>query len=452
MFNPRIILGWIALACSLHAADLPKLVLPDTIGVNIHFNRGHERDLELIAAAGFRWVRMDLGWAGIERKKGEYDWSAYDELTANLAKRGLRAIYILDYSNPLYEETVASRNPMTGQDQHDTASPRHPESVAAFARWAGAAAAHFRGRRVVWEIWNEPNISFWKPKPDVAEYNALALATAKAVRQADPQATIIGPATSELPLKFLEAFFACGILEQLDAVSVHPYRSYAKSPETAGEEYRKLRELIDRHSPKKKLPIISGEWGYSSFDKGVSTETQAAFLVRQQLFNLLEDIPISIWYDWKDDGPDQAEREHRFGTVGQNLEPKAAYGALKLMTTELANCRLVRRVPLASPDDYVLVFSAPGKITKLAAWTTGKPHRVTLPAKVKRKCRINGALWAGAPAAVSISRNAGQLTSAEIQSGHEASGASVAVHDEQLELGLPVNPLYVTLDGVALRP
>ena len=75
---------------------------------------------------------------------------------------------------------------------------------------AGAAAAHFQGRRIIWEIWNEPNIRFWKPKSDVTEYTALALATANAVRQADPAATIIGPAISEAPVKFLDEFFAAG--------------------------------------------------------------------------------------------------------------------------------------------------------------------------------------------------------------------------------------------------
>jgi len=173
------------------AADLPELVLPQGVGVNIHFTRGHERDLDLIAAAGFKFIRMDFGWGGIERKKGEFIWSAYDELTANLHKRGLRAIYILDYSNPLYEETVVSKNPITAKEHNDLASPQHPESVAAFARWAGAAAKHFKGHRVIWEIWNEPNISFWKPKPDVTQYAALALATAKALREADPNATIL---------------------------------------------------------------------------------------------------------------------------------------------------------------------------------------------------------------------------------------------------------------------
>jgi len=140
---------------------------------------------------------------------------------------------ILDYSNPLYEETVVSQNPLTGQEQKDVVSPQHPESGVAFARWAAAAAKHFAGRRIIWEIWNEPNISFWKPQPDVAQYTALAPATAKAVRAADPGATFIGPATSGVPVKFIEQFFAGGALAHLDAVSVHPYRSVgscAKSP------------------------------------------------------------------------------------------------------------------------------------------------------------------------------------------------------------------------------
>src|SRR6058998_1697196 len=85
-------------AVAAQAADLPELVLPQGVGVNIHFTRGHERDLDLIAAAGFKFVRMDFGWGGTERKKGEYSWADYDELTANLDKRGLRAIYILNAS------------------------------------------------------------------------------------------------------------------------------------------------------------------------------------------------------------------------------------------------------------------------------------------------------------------------------------------------------------------
>jgi hypothetical protein len=363
-------------------ADFPELILPQGVGVNIHFTRGHERDLDMIAAAGFKFIRMDFGWGGIERKKGEYNWSAYDELTANLETRGLRALYILDYSNPLYEETVVSKNPITGKEQKDVASPQHPESVAAFARWAGAAAKHFAGRRIIWEIWNEPNISFWKPKPDVQQYTALALATANAIREADPNAIIVGPATSEVPVKFLEEFFAAGALVLLDAVSVHPYRSYKKGPETAAEDYAKLRALIEKYVPpaKRGMPIISGEWGYSTFtNKGVSLETQAAFLVRQQLANLYAGVPISIWYDWKNDGPDLAEREHNFGTVTRDLQPRPAYLVLQALTRELSGYGIEKRLTTGSTNDWVLLFGK-GTERKLAAWTTGESHVTTVGA------------------------------------------------------------------------
>jgi hypothetical protein len=374
------------LACILSsvvfADGLPDLTLPNGVGVNIHFTKGHEHDLELIAEAGFKWIRMDFFWQSIERQKGKYDWSEYDALTADLEKHGLRAYYILDYSNPLYEETAVSTNPITGKlESRATASPQHPESVDAFARWAAAAAEHFRGRGVIWEIWNEPNISFWKPKPDATQYTTLALATAKAVRTADPQACIVAPATSGFQWNFLETVLKSGVLEYLDAVSVHPYRG--KPPETAAKDYVHLREIIARHAPKdKNIPIISGEWGYSSNTKGVSQETQAAYIVRQQLSNLLNGIPVSIWYDWKNDGKDPNENEHNFGTVGVDLQPKPAYLAIQKLTQELSGYRIAFRRDTGNTNDFVLSLTNNLGNTKLAAWTTVAPHTVTLDSQL----------------------------------------------------------------------
>jgi len=361
------------------AGEIPEQVIPAGVGVNIHFVTGHERDLDLIAAARFRFIRMDFGWSATEKAKGEYRWSEYESLLANLDRRGIRAIFILDYSNPLYEQEVTSTNPLTHQTHRTTASPQHPESVAAFAAWSAAAAHHFHGKHVLWELWNEPNIDFWSPKPDVGQYSALALAAAKAIRRTDPRATIIGPASSGFPWEFLETFFQCGILQYLDAVSVHPYREPKRSPETATGDYQKLRALIDRYKPgarKGPIPILSGEWGYSSWERGVSQATQADFAVRQQLVNLLNEVPLSIWYDWKNDGDDPKENEHNFGTVLPDLSPKPAYRAISLLTRELAGYRMVRRLPTENWSDYLLVLRAPDGKQKLAGWTIGEPHVV----------------------------------------------------------------------------
>ncbi|MGH7979797.1 MAG: cellulase family glycosylhydrolase [Limisphaerales bacterium] len=357
---------WLAMAwLPLSALASPFLegTLPATMGVNIHFIRGHDRDLDMIAAAGFRFARMDFLWGETEQTKGRYDWSEYDDLTANLERRGIRPYYILDYSNPIYET--------------DDASPQHPASVAAYAHWAASVAKHFRGRHIVWEIWNEPNgSSFWHPGPNVEQYTTLALAACKAIRRADPRAIIVAPACFGFDWSFLKSFLHSGVLAYLDAVSVHPYRP--APPETVAAEYHRLRELIAHNAPKgKKIPILSGEWGYTSSPGGVSLQTQADYIARQQLFNLFCGVPVSIWYDWSNDGQDPANNEDNYGTVTFDLKPKPAYIAIQTLTRELSGYRISGRYDTGAATDCALVLTNTDGEIKLAAWTLGKPHSAT---------------------------------------------------------------------------
>lgn len=361
-------------------------------GVNIHFVTGHEKDLDMIAAAGFRFIRMDFIWQNTELKKGVYDWTAYEELTNNLNKRGLRAIYILDYSNSLYEDEVEFKDPINGTVHKGTASPSTQESIDAFARWAASAADHFKESNIIWEIWNEPNISFWRPEPDVDQYIKLALATCREVRSVCPDAILTGPATSQVPFPFLEKFLASGVLEYLDAVSVHPYRNYSLSPETAIREYKELGEMIKRCKPENRehIPIISSEWGYSSATKGLTTETQSQYLVRMQLANLLYGIPVSIWYDWKNDGDNPSDFEHNCGTVTSDLVPKPAYITAQAMNSHLKGFTLLKRIVTEDEQDFLLLFKNNEGKYKLCAWTTDEDHQVVLRDIVKPAAPVHG--------------------------------------------------------------
>ena len=124
---------------------------------------------------------------------------------------------------------------------------------------------------------------------------------------------------------------------------MHPYRQ--KNPETVAEDYRSVRLLIHRYAPKDKaIPILSGEWGYSTAWKNFDEERQAKYLEREFLTNISNDIPLSIWYDWHDDGDDPKEPEHHFGIVHREYhagrepvyDPKPAYEAAKKLMSELA--------------------------------------------------------------------------------------------------------------------
>lgn len=365
-----LLLPWMSLgALPSHPFD-PLGTIPAGLGVNIHFTHARPGELEMLAAGGFRFVRMDFSWSHIEKTKGVYDFAAYDHLLADLDKHQIRAVLILDYANPHYD---------------DNQSPRSPEGRAAFARFAAAAAQRYQGRGILWEMYNEPNISFWRPRPNTQDYIALALETGKAIRAAAPGEIYVGPATSGVPLDFLEDCFKAGLLDYFDAVTVHPYRQ--SPPETAADDLRKLRVLIDRYRPagKAAIPVMSGEWGYSTAWAGFDEARQAKYLARQLLLNLASGIPLSIWYDWHDDGPDPKEYEHHFGTVRHDYhegrtppyDPKPSYLAMQTLARELAGYRFNKRLALESGDDYLLLFQK-GQELKLVGWTMSTEERKVL--------------------------------------------------------------------------
>ena len=373
--------------------------LDQGLGVNIHFTDPQPGEMKMIADAGFRWVRMDFVWDATERERGRYDFSAYDHLMQSLEQFKLRALFILDYGNALYGKP-----------------PRTEDARQAFARWAVAAAKHFAGRGVIWETYNEPNVPmFWPPQPNVDEYVALALTVGRAFRANVPNEKLIGPATSGIDFNFLEACFKAGLLDYWSAVSVHPYRQ--TNPEDAANEYCRLRQLIEHYQPRvgtqsdsdgrrfstpsgsdgpsvstasgsdRVIPIISGEWGFSSAWPRIDEAKQSALLARELLTNVANGIPMSIWYDWREDGTDPKEPEHHFGLVrnaymsdgAQVYQPKPAYLTTKTLTDFFRGYRFEQRLTVGSDQDYVLVF-AKGADRRIAAWTTSTDvHRIAIP-------------------------------------------------------------------------
>jgi hypothetical protein len=196
------------------------------------------------------------------------------------------------------------------------------------------------------------------------------------MRHAAPGESVIGPAVSGFDFPFLEQCFKAGLLEYWSAVSVHPYRQ--TDPETVVEDYCRLRRLIDAYAPAgKRVPIISGEWGYTSAWHNLDEAWQAKMYARELLINQANGITLSIWYDWHDDGQDSKDIEHHWGTVSfpyySNREPvydpKPAYRAAQTLSKLLDGYRFSERLPVGGGDDYVLVFTK-GDTVRVAAWST----------------------------------------------------------------------------------
>ncbi|MGH9398278.1 MAG: beta-1,4-xylanase [Terriglobia bacterium] len=347
--------------------------VPGSLGINIHFTNPAPGEMKEIADGGFRWVRMDLDWGSTERVKGKYDFSAYDKLLAALAPYHIRPILILDYSNKFYDHNL---------------SPYDEVGRQAFANWVAAAVNHFHGRGVAWEMYNEPNWTFWRPKPNVQDYIKLALKVGETIEETDPGETYIGPAGALIDLPFLKACFEAGLLNYWSAVSVHPYRQ--RIPESVSGPYADLRKLIATYAPAgKTIPIIAGEWGYPSTPDwfNMSEAGQAQMLAREFLTNIAEGIPITIWYDWGDGNEASKSSDDHYGIVKSDYHqggnpaypPKPVYLAAQTLFRFFDGYTFRKRLAVGSPEDYVLLFTKQDG-ARLAAWTTGNaPEVVTIP-------------------------------------------------------------------------
>jgi hypothetical protein len=343
-------------------AKLGPAVVPRGLGVNIHFAAGHVDDLDMIKTLGFRLVRMDLLWSTVEESRGRYDWRAYDALIRNSQSRGLLPLMILDYSNPLYAK------PLTGDASkpHTAYEPPVDEPASsAFAAFVRAAAARYRNQ-AIWEIWNEPNLSFGEPVR-LDRYLQLAAEACQVIRSVDPDASVIGPASAGFDWRFLRDFLEADRANCFDAVSVHPYRDTA--PESATEDWTRLWKQVASTDGTSRKVVVNSEWGYSVTGGEWTAERQAAYVARLYLVDLMAGVPVTIVYDLRNDGPSASDMEANFGVLDFHGRPKPVADILRTLTTELDGLSLVGEVRLTA-GQYGLVFAAEGKPPKLVAWSS----------------------------------------------------------------------------------
>ncbi|SDS94474.1 GH39 family glycosyl hydrolase [Microlunatus soli] len=78
----------------------------------------------------------------------------------------------------------------------------------------------------LWELWNEPDISYWRGSLD--QFNRLYTVTARAVRSVLPTGKVGGPTVTDGGLEFLKGFldYTSSRNEPLDFISFHTKGSY----------------------------------------------------------------------------------------------------------------------------------------------------------------------------------------------------------------------------------
>jgi hypothetical protein len=351
---------------------LGDTAVPSGLGVNVHFTAGHWDTLRRIRDFGFRIVRTDLLWAAVERERGIYDWRPFDALVADARAAGLIPLLILAYSNPLYSPKVPG---MEHIPSRSFAVPKAGEARAGFMHFAQAAAQHF-GAGVIWEIWNEPDLNFGVPF-DLESYVSFAVETCHQVREVSPDSVVIGPAASGFAWRLLHRLMIDARSACFDAISVHPYRD--RAPEDVLGDWAKLSAVL---CPAWSAcpALASSEWGYSAWGGEWTAERQADYVLRLYMLNLLAHVPVSIIYDWQDDGPSPNDKEANFGLLDYRGSPKPVYQALRGLVRELEGLHFLGRVEIPGARSLVLAFGANARPTKLVAWSDAAHLDIVVPA------------------------------------------------------------------------
>jgi hypothetical protein len=129
----------------------------------------------------------------------------------------------------------------------------------------------------------------------------------------------MGPALggATLDARWLARAFAGGLLDHVDAVSVHPYA--AGSPDGAPAYYDRVRALMGTQE----RPVVVSEIGFLAGEK-----EQAAQLARAIQVNATYGIGLTVLYRWAD------LPAHEFGLTRQDGTEKLGAAVVRALLTE----------------------------------------------------------------------------------------------------------------------
>jgi polysaccharide biosynthesis protein PslG len=205
-------------------------------GVNIAGVAGNlplslaDREIAQAHALHATVVRTEVPWSALEPsgpgKIEPHALAFLDRLVSDAAESGIRVIAIA-YSTPCWASSAPAsllRKCVTGRLTAANAwPPREPSAYAAFVAYL---AARYGTRLGAIEIWNEPdqaNEAYFAGPEKPQHYAAVLRAAYPAIKQANPNVTVLAGSLVGSNGVFLRALYAAGIKGYYDGLAVHFY-------------------------------------------------------------------------------------------------------------------------------------------------------------------------------------------------------------------------------------
>lgn len=341
-------------------SETADVQLPPNDGRYFGFNQGGGRVDEvhpgpdyaaMIARAGGNIVRLTLPWRDLERTRDWWHrgkWDRYAGIYEAMLARGITPLFTL-YAAPTWARDLQYRDCTNQKDKACIYPPAQtPEMLGEWQQFARQVSARFP--RAVLGIWNEPNLrGSWKSGVDPARYAQLVAYAYAAVKEANPQQTVIagGLATKiiEEPSPhmsfqtFLAGAYAASpsLAGNVDGVDFHPYPGKPNAVLGAGGRWARL--WLDMRNLKQQYgdstPIWATEFGLTTTGSNPATEATQADMILRGVRRMLtmDDVAAAIVHTLDEDASKaQSSAEWGFGVLRAATEvplpPKPAYCAL----------------------------------------------------------------------------------------------------------------------------
>lgn len=279
-----------------------------------------DRQLTLMQQAGIAWTRFDFEWDQMEYAEGVWSFTRFDTIYNDAQARGIQLIAMLPQWGAPVWIGIDYQSPM-GADN--------------YAAYVSQVVRHFKGKILIYELGNEPDLAlFWPPSPDAASYSAYLKAGYEAVKSNDPNASVLTAGLTDNAVAFLTGMYSNGAKGYFDYLAFHPY-SWPNSPDgnSGFATMNQLNAIMSANGDLKPIMVTEVGWPSTTQSGGVLESTQATYIAhvfQKVMFEDYKFVPIVCIYDFIDDGTDKINPEDNFGLVRYDYSTKPSYSTIQL--------------------------------------------------------------------------------------------------------------------------
>ncbi|MBX3063360.1 MAG: cellulase family glycosylhydrolase [Anaerolineae bacterium] len=348
-----------------------SITVDNPLGINTFLDlevepEKRERSLQMIADAGFAWVRQQFRWDDIEiNGRGNFTddrndlngdgvkdaisaWDKYDSIVELAEKYNLKIIARLG-SPPVWSQPADALPGYT--------PPTDPQD---FANFAGMLADRYKGRVRFYQVWNEPNIypEWGQQNVDPEAYTDMLCRAYRAIKAANSDAVVISGAlapTIELSgvnlddLIYLQRMYDAGAGSCFDILGAQGYGLFSGPSDQRMRIVQLnfahmlwLRDLMIANDDAEK-PIWIGEmaWNPVPDSPDIADPTRFGRVTSEQAArNAVEAYErarsewdfvgvISYWYFKRPSDVEKNQSFYYFRMVEPDFTPLPVYDALK---------------------------------------------------------------------------------------------------------------------------